>query len=63
MNSLHLQLKLDRSTFSLAVDVNIPLEGDSVIGGESGAGQTTRTSCIAGLETAEGKLQLNGFLW
>ena len=63
MSSLHLQLKLDRSTFSLEVDVNIPLEGVSVICGESGAGKTTLLRCIAGLEKAEGKIQMNGVLW
>lgn len=43
-------VKLDRTDFTLDVDINIPAEGLTVLFGQSGSGKTTLLRCIAGLE-------------
>lgn len=49
--------------FSLDVDVEIPGAGVTAIFGHSGSGKTTFLRCIAGLEKASGKLDVNGSIW
>jgi molybdate transport system ATP-binding protein len=51
---IHLQHKLQKGSFVLDVDVEIPDTGITGVFGESGSGKTTLLRCIAGLEDSEG---------
>lgn len=63
-NSLHLQLRLQRSDFGLDVDLDLPARGISVLFGPSGSGKTTVLRCVAGLEQhAEGRIVIDGETW
>jgi molybdate transport system ATP-binding protein len=62
MISLHYQLQ--RASFSLDVDVELPMQGITGLFGVSGAGKTTLLRCIAGLEPATtGRLTVAGDVW
>lgn len=55
---------LQRGSFTLDVDLDIPMCGITGIFGESGSGKTTLLRCIAGLETSGmGKLVIGGDIW
>lgn len=49
--------------FSLSVKARIPSSGITVLFGPSGSGKTTVLRCIAGLERAEGIVQIAGSCW
>jgi molybdate transport system ATP-binding protein len=56
--------ELQRSDFSLDVDVEIPMRGITGVFGESGAGKTALLRCIAGLERgANGRLVIADEIW
>ena len=58
------RFRLERTGFSLDVDIKLPGRGVSALFGPSGAGKTTLLRCIAGLERApDGYLALNGEVW
>lgn len=50
--AVRMSFALQRSSFELDVDVNLPLRGITGIFGPSGSGKTTLLRCIAGLERA-----------
>ena len=52
--SVQLKYAVQRADFSLAVALDIPMQGITGIFGASGAGKTTLLRCIAGLEDAPG---------
>lgn len=64
MNAIHVRFHLDRSGFSLDVDLNLPGRGVTALFGPSGSGKTTLLRLIAGLERAEGgEIAVNGQVW
>ena len=52
MEGLHIKLLLQRPSFELNVDVQLPATGITVLFGPSGSGKTTLLRCVAGLEKA-----------
>jgi molybdate transport system ATP-binding protein len=52
VNSLVVQLRLDRPGFVLDVDLALPAAGITAVFGPSGSGKTTLLRCLAGLERA-----------
>ncbi|PIE00663.1 MAG: molybdenum ABC transporter ATP-binding protein [Thiothrix nivea] len=55
---------LQRGTFQLQADLQLPGRGVSVLYGHSGAGKTSLLRCIAGLEQADQRfLRVRGQLW
>jgi molybdate transport system ATP-binding protein len=62
-NAIHARFKLDRADFSLDVDLDLPNRGVTALFGHSGSGKTTLLRCIAGLERAQGALNMNGEIW
>ena len=64
MNAIRARFRLDRSDFSLDVDLDLPGRGVTALFGQSGSGKTTLLRLIAGLERAEGgELNVNGQVW
>jgi molybdate transport system ATP-binding protein len=62
--SISVRYELQRSDFSLHVDVEIPMRGITGVFGESGSGKTALLRCIAGLERrASGRLVIAGEVW
>ncbi len=63
MSGLAARLRLPREAFVL--EVAFELEGKGVLGvfGPSGAGKTTLLRCLAGLERASGRVQIDGECW
>ncbi len=59
--SAHFSLQLD--SFKLDATFTVPATGVSALFGSSGSGKTTLLRCIAGLERAQGTLQVNGETW
>ena len=58
------RFQLAYGEFQLAVDLNLPGSGVSVLFGHSGSGKTSLLRCIAGLQKAQqGFLQINGKVW
>ena len=51
---IKVRYKLQRASFALDVDFEVPMQGITGIFGPSGAGKTTLLRCIAGLESAAG---------
>lgn len=49
--------------FALDVDLALPGQGVTALFGVSGSGKTTLLRCVAGLERAAGRLEVNGNLW
>lgn len=49
--------------FHLDVDLILPGQGVTALFGPSGSGKTTVLRCVAGLERAAGRLEINGALW
>lgn len=64
MNSIHLQIQLNRSAFMLDVDLQLPRQGISAILGASGSGKTTLLRAVAGLEkNQQGRIQIGAHIW
>lgn len=61
---IELQYRVERSAFTLDVDLELPRQGITGVFGVSGAGKTTLLRCIAGLEQASaGRLVVAGHVW
>lgn len=58
-----LRLRLPRAGFTLDVDLQLPAQGITVLFGASGSGKTTALRCVAGLERAQGLVQIGGEVW
>lgn len=54
---------LAREGFDLQAEVEVPGKGVTALFGHSGSGKTSLLRCIAGLERAEGRLEVNGECW
>jgi len=64
MNSIHLQIQLNRSAFMLDVDLQLPGQGITAIFGASGSGKTTFLRAVAGLEkNQQGRIQIGAHIW
>ncbi len=64
MNSIHLQIKMNRSAFKLDVDLQLPGQGITAIFGPSGSGKTTLLRTVAGLEkNQQGRIQIGAHVW
>lgn len=64
MNGLiEIALRKQIGTFTLDCQVSLPTQGVSAIYGPSGSGKTSLLKCIAGLERAEGLVQLGQSVW
>jgi molybdate transport system ATP-binding protein len=61
---ISLQVRLARAGFTLAVDLQVPGQGITVLYGASGSGKTTLLRCVAGLERADtARIRVNGQWW
>ncbi|MCX7192550.1 MAG: molybdenum ABC transporter ATP-binding protein [Proteobacteria bacterium] len=63
MNEIRAQFSLQRDGFRLDASFSAPAVGVTALFGSSGSGKTTLLRCIAGLERAQGSLQVKGELW
>lgn len=62
--TIQARFRVERSGFTLHVDLDIPGRGITAIFGKSGCGKTTLLRCIAGLDkTRHGFLRINGEVW
>ena len=61
--TLHIHLQLQRPTFSLQAQLDLPCQGVTVLWGASGSGKTTLLRSVAGLEHAQGRVALDDVLW
>ena len=57
------RLNLQRSDFSLDVDLQLPGHGVTALFGSSGCGKTTCLRSLAGLERAQGRVAVNQTVW
>lgn len=63
-DAIQLRYALQRGSFALDVDLDLPMRGITGVFGPSGAGKTTLLRCVAGLEqAANGKLIVAGDVW
>ncbi len=60
---LRFDLRLQRSDFALQAQLDLPTPGITVLWGPSGSGKTTLLRCVAGLERAEGRVQVGDTVW
>ena len=61
---IDLRLHCTRADFTLAVDLQLPARGISVLFGPSGSGKTTLLRCVAGLESAaQGHVRIGDQVW
>ena len=64
MSGIQVQLQLERTSFRLDVQLDLPAEGFTALFGPSGCGKTTILRSIAGLEQdAHGRVSVNGLVW
>lgn len=64
MSGIQVQLQLERTSFTLDVQLDLPAEGFTALFGPSGCGKTTILRSIAGLERdAHGRVNVNGLVW
>ena len=64
VSAIDARFHLERSGFSLDVDIRLPGRGVSALFGPSGSGKTTLLRCLAGLERApDGYLAVDGEIW
>jgi molybdate transport system ATP-binding protein len=62
--TIQLNYKLQRESFALDIDTELPMHGITAVFGPSGAGKTTLLRCIAGLEdAATSRLVVAGDTW
>lgn len=62
-DTLDFKLFLQRPGFALDVQLSVPAQGTCVLWGASGSGKTTLLRCIAGLERAQGRVQVGDAQW
>lgn len=62
-DDIEITLSLKRSGFSLETDLRLPGSGITVLFGPSGSGKTTVLRCVAGLETALGRVRIGQQHW
>ena len=62
-DTLHLELRCQRARFRLETRLNLPAQGITVLWGASGSGKTTLLRCVAGLERAQGRVQIGRTVW
>lgn len=60
---IEIRLSKALTDFTLNLDQTLPGRGVTAVFGPSGCGKTTLLRCLAGLETAEGSLVVNGEIW
>ncbi|MDD5578155.1 MAG: molybdenum ABC transporter ATP-binding protein [Methylobacter sp.] len=61
---IQVRFQLDYGVFQLAVDLQLPGTGITVLFGHSGSGKTTLLRCIAGLQYApQGFMKINSRIW
>ncbi|MFM7026131.1 MAG: molybdenum ABC transporter ATP-binding protein [Limnohabitans sp.] len=60
---LHIDLQLQRHGFILQTRLTLPATGATVLWGASGSGKTTLLRCVAGLERAQGRVQVGHTVW
>ena len=60
---LQIDLTLARADFRLAIELQLPAKGVSVLFGPSGCGKTTVLRCLAGLEVAQGRVAIDKEVW
>lgn len=58
-----LDFELQRGDFGLQATARLPGSGVTALFGHSGSGKTSLLRCIAGLEQASGRLEVNGECW
>ena len=59
-----IRLKLNRADFALDVDLELPVQGITVLYGVSGSGKTSLLRCVAGLERTPGaRVAIAGETW
>jgi molybdate transport system ATP-binding protein len=63
MSALHIDLHWQRPGFALHAPLTLPAQGVTVLWGASGSGKTTLLRCVAGLERAQGRVQVGDALW
>lgn len=63
MSDVRAQFKMQLDGFVLDAAFDAPAAGVTALFGPSGSGKTTLLRCIAGLERAQGTLQVNGETW
>ena len=64
MADIRARFRIDRGSFTLDVDLTLPVKGVSALFGHSGSGKTTLLRAMAGLEQAPGgHFTLNGEVW
>lgn len=63
MSGIRAHFRLSYPGFALDAALDLPGRGVSALFGPSGSGKTTVLRCIAGLERAAGRLEVNGELW
>ena len=62
-DAIHARFRMNFPSFTLDVDLRLPVRGVTALFGHSGSGKTTLLRCIAGLERATGRLSVNGEIW
>ena len=60
---LHIDLRLQRPQFTLKAALQLPAQGITVLWGASGSGKTSLLRCVAGLERAQGRVQVGDTVW
>ncbi|MFM8468084.1 MAG: molybdenum ABC transporter ATP-binding protein [Oxalobacteraceae bacterium] len=64
MRGIQLELQLERASFRLEVQLDLPAEGFIALFGPSGCGKTTLLRSMAGLEPqVRGRVSVNGLVW
>jgi molybdate transport system ATP-binding protein len=63
VNEIQARFVLQREDFALDAVFSAPADGVTALFGPSGSGKTTLLRCIAGLERAQGSLQVRGETW
>lgn len=63
VNEIYASFALQREEFALDAVFSAPAVGVTALFGPSGSGKTTLLRCIAGLERAQGQLQVKGETW